>query len=88
MKHENIGQAGLSREAGQTNSQRQAAFKTRQRADGKRMVTIWIHEPTRQAGFEQGIGGKPGLPISEDMDAYSWMYGWIDGDAQRRKEER
>lgn len=85
MEHEENGKVGPLRQADRTNSERQAAFKRRQRAEGKRMVTIWIDEPTRQAGFEQGIGGKPGLPIQDGMDAFSWMYGWIEGDAQRRK---
>jgi hypothetical protein len=67
-----------------TNAERQAAFRERQRAAGKRQAVVWIDDKAWQAGFVAGEAGRPGLPVGAGMDGLSWLSGWIEGDAKRQ----
>lgn len=66
-------------------AKRQAAFRERQRAAGKKQVTVWITEADWQAGFDAGAAGRPANPVPQGLDGLSWISGWIEGDAKRQQ---
>lgn len=60
-----------------TAAERQARLIERRAAEGWHRKTIWIHEPSRLAGFAAGEGGDPCEP-SQVGEEYrlSWVIGW------------
>jgi hypothetical protein len=84
MKDEHDNKTGDLLKPGMTNAERQAAFRERQRAAGKRQAVVWIDDKAWQAGFAAGEAGRPGLPVGAGMDGLSWLSGWIEGDAKRQ----
>ena len=66
-------------------ARRQAAYRERQQAAGKRQRVVWIHEGDWQAGFDAGEAGKPASPVPQGIDGLSWVSGWIEGDAKRQQ---
>lgn len=37
-----------------------------------------------QAGFEAGEAGRPMAPCLQNLDRFSYISGWIEGDAKRQ----
>lgn len=62
-------------------ARRQAAFKARMLERGYKRATIWIHEPSWQAGYASGKSGGPETAPEGCGDALSWYSGYIDGKA-------
>ncbi len=62
-----------------TSAQRQAEFRARQRATGKKERIVWVHEADWQAGFDAGLAGKPSFPVPAGWDELSWLSGYIEG---------
>lgn len=67
-------------------AKRQAAYRKRQQAAGKRQRMVWIHDASWQAGFKAGETSTPASPVPEGIDGLSWFSGWIEGEAKRLRE--
>lgn len=65
-------------------ARRQAAYRERQQAAGKRQRVVWIHENDWQAGFAAGEAGTPAAPVPQGVDGLSWFSGWVEGEAKRK----
>ena len=56
---------------------RQARMRERRALEGWHRKTIWVHEPSRLAGFAAGEGGDPcEVPRAGVEDRVSWVIGW------------
>lgn len=63
-------------------ARRQAAFRARQKAEGKKQVLVWIDSISWDLGFESGKSGLPSAP-PKDCDELSFFSGYIEGKAKR-----
>jgi hypothetical protein len=63
-------------------AKRQAAFRARQKAEGKKQVLVWIDSISWNLGFEAGKCGSPNTP-PKDADELSFFSGYIEGKAKR-----
>lgn len=60
-----------------TAAERQARLIERRAQEGWKRKTIWVHEPSRQAGYAAGEGGDPCEPAQAGAeDKVSWLIGW------------
>lgn len=58
-------------------AERQARLIERRAKEGWKRKTLWIHEPSRQAGVAAGESGEPCDPAkAEPEDRVSWLLGW------------
>ncbi|MBD8186337.1 hypothetical protein [Pseudomonas viridiflava] len=55
---------------------RQRYYRERQRAEGFKQNTIWIHSQAEVEGRMAAREGKPLLPM-RSHDPVSWAVGWI-----------
>lgn len=60
-----------------TAAERQARLIERRAREGWKRKTIWVHEPSRHAGYAAGEGGDPCEPAQVGAeDKVSWLIGW------------
>ncbi|UVM17539.1 hypothetical protein LOY42_04300 [Pseudomonas sp. B21-023] len=59
-----------------TNAARQREFRERQREQGFKQQTMWIHSETEQEGRQAALDGKPLKPLGS-KDPISWAIGWL-----------
>ncbi|MGO8692858.1 MAG: hypothetical protein ACLQMF_04205 [Rectinemataceae bacterium] len=68
-----------------TNSEKQAAYRERLRADGKTQKLVTVEAEAWQAGYEAGMAGHPDYPPPAGIDRLSWFSGYIEGKAHRTR---
>jgi len=67
-----------------TNAEKQAGYKARQRAAGKKQVTVWLDAAVWQTGFDFGHEGRA-IPEQIEGDELSFLSGYIEGKAKWEK---
>ena len=70
----------------EANKRAQAAYKTRMREAGYKLVAVWVKEDSREAGRLAGLNSSKPMPEAAQDDPIGWSLGFAEGFKQRDKQ--